>query len=580
MAMWRLGRILFLILGVLGLGVYYLYVDFQGKEKAAEKIDSRRILTLNQGQTVVGLELTNREGEVLELARENGRWSLTKPLHYPADDVIVGGLIAALTTTTWSRNFSVESVNLKEAGLRDPVQRIGVTLSSDASKRRYLFIGEESKAGRMNYAMWGDGTEVLLVHDQFSKALDKNVFSLREKRIFDFFKEDLSSIQLVMGNKDLTLLKQKGQWLRLWREASAGERSKVEALWEQLSGFYVKAFLDQLNPENPDLGLHSPENFVSVTTLKGDRMTLWLGSENKEHEGFYALKEGETAVLLVSKDSLKQVSEIFNSFGDLPVAFPESGVFREKEETAEAPDSQKTELSEVPAEPETDRAGEIGSEERDVVLEPVEKIAAAEETPSDDIVVIPETGREEVEAEDHEIPLEAVREVSIPEKKDQPEPVKAAQSVPEKASLSKEPARKADFKPGQNWLLEIQGLQLKKLGTEVRLLKRDGRWFFEGIEASSPERLHQAVLNFLGYFDGVKLEERVDDSKKPRVPYAITLRFLLPDGSERKYIFYKSRGEILAETSDREGLYRASAEVWDSLERYFGEILTCRNFGA
>jgi len=570
--MWRWGRILFLIFGVLCLGVYYLYVDFEGKEKTAEKIDSKRILTLSEGQTVVGLELTNREGEILELSRENGRWWLVKPIRYPADDLIADGLIAALTTTTWSRSFSVESVNLKEAGLRDPVQRVGVVLNSEGAPKRYLFIGEESKAGRMNYVMWGDGTEVFLVHDQFAKALDKNLFSLRKKRIFDFFKEDLHSIQLVLDNKDLTLVKQGGQWFRVWREASVQNRNQVEGLWQQCEGFYVKAFLDQLNPENPDLGLHSPKSFISITDTKGETTTLWLGAENKENEGFYALKDGEKAVLLIPESARKQVSEAVASFGALPLALSEA----EESQSPEA--GEKDVTAALGAEENPDHREEIEPEERDVVLEPAEEIAPAETSPAQTAVEIPEIGRAETE-EDLAIPLEAVQIPSSGEG-EKPVPAETVQPKPEKPDLEKEPAsRKPSVVTGQNWLAEAQGIQMKKLGTEVRLAKGNG-WSFDGSTASNAEKLNQTVSDFLNYFDGIKLTERVDESKKPRVPYAITIRFLQPDGTERKYVFYKARGEILAEASVQEGLYRVPAEIWDNLERYFGEILTCRNFGA
>lgn len=610
--MWRWGRIFFLMLGVAALGVYYIYVDFQGKEKTAELVESKRILTMPGSTEIIGLKFTNRDGETFEIKKEDGCWWLASPVRYPAEEYIVDGLIAALMKTTWDRRFTSGSIDLGEAGLREPMQRIGISFkNSDGVLERTLLLGEGTKTSHKIYAMWGDEAYVFMVHEQFGRALDKSVFSLRKKKIFESNSDDLYSIQIVIDGEDLTLVAGNNKWYRIWRNSQEVAKEKVDSLWEQLATLYAKEFLDDLNPGNPDLGLSSPKNFITVTKRSGESQTLWVGGENKEKEGVYGLKDGEKSVLLLNDVLFRQVVEGAKSFGGASVQEEAKSVTAglSREAAPEGP----SEKEEIQAEVPDISSGETGEDEvriesaevaagraQEIPLEPVDlkEIGRHEAKPagrSSEIQVKPEMAEKtpgpksaEPALPKKQTSLSDVVEITPGKPADadsKPEPAgevklevrKEKIETPAKVMPEIQKEIKAASGPAKDWAARIRGLSMKKLGTEVNLLKSD-HWRFEAGDVMNPGKLDSVVGELVNCLGGVKWETRVEDSRKPRVPYAITVKVSLTDGGREQFVFYKTRGEILAEASSREGLYSVPAEVWSELERHLGDILTCKNF--
>ncbi len=313
--MWNWKRICFLTVSILALAVYYLYSDFQSKTKREEQVESKKLMVLPEGAEILALTLDNKGKETLELVKEGNQWWLKRPRRYQAEDFIAEGLRTALTATTWERSFPLREVDLEQMGLKSPSQKISVALDIPQKEReiRNLFIGHEAPTGRYIYAMWENGQQVFMLRDQFARSFDKSRYSVRKKRIFSIPAEEIYAVDVALEGKNLTLIKLEEKWhLVSGKESDIADQALAQTFISNLTALYVKEFLDDLNPNNPDLDLSSRKHSITLTDHAGNSYVLWIGSENKEKESFYALKDGEDMVLMLSSEKIKDIPSVFD----------------------------------------------------------------------------------------------------------------------------------------------------------------------------------------------------------------------------------------------------------------------------
>jgi hypothetical protein len=448
--MWNLKRIGFLAAAILGVAVYSVLSERHSETRVEERIESKRLLSLAEGAEVTGLILERKGQDTIELLKEGNSWRLEKPVRYPAEYLIADGLRTALTATTWERSFLKSEVNLEDMGLDQPEIKVGVNLKGGGQDgTRWLLLGKEAPATRSVYAAWEGGDQVYLLFDSFARSFDKTLYSLRQKKIFETAADEIHAVEIRLEGKNFILIRHEKQWRSAAADAEVLDQARVESFVAALSGLYVKEFLDALNPANPDLGLADKKHLIALTQSDGRESTLWIGKENKEKKGFYAMKDGETQVLLVPSNPIREAPAMGNAF---------------REKRAEA---------------------------------------------------------------------------SI-----------------ESRNLGK--------------------VTLKKLGTEVTLINDGGSWRFESTAASSPERLNDTVEALVRFVEEVEFQQPVDDSERPTIPYAITVKLISTDGKTEEFAFYKKGSEILAKSSNEDRFYQVDGRIWTEMDRYFSEVVEFR----
>ncbi len=313
--MWNFKRIAFLGAAILALGFYIHYSDRHSHEASESRIRSRKILLLPDKNQINSLVIEKKGRDPIEVKKEGARWWIEKPFRYEAEDLVVDGLLSALTLTTWERSFSAGDVNLEEMGLDRPDQKITVTLTTSAGlEKKRLLIGREVPTGKYVYARWEESGEVYMLYDQFARSFDKSFYALRKKRIFEIAADEIYAVDVALEGRNFILIKRNGKWQAVAREPVAMELAKVETFLSDLTNLYAKEFLDGMDTKNPDLGLAGHKYAINLTKRDGTSLTLWVGKENKEKEAFYGLKEGEQAVLLIPAQKIKDLPRSVNFF--------------------------------------------------------------------------------------------------------------------------------------------------------------------------------------------------------------------------------------------------------------------------
>lgn len=303
-----------LFLGVLltGLGVYYFVWERPLSLRSRAEAGTVRVLTLVEGDSPSWLMIQNRDSkEMISLKREGGDWHLEFPVSYPAENLLVEGMLSALTYASRLRRLPFEGQQKKEYGFDSPKIKVGIATQKDP-RPRYLLFGESSPVNRAVYAWWeGDG-EYFLIPLELKSSFERTIYSLRQKKVFRSALKEAVWIHLKSREREYRLEKKEGRWFWVLPPL-AGEipADKVSELTSSFETLYVKEFLDGENPFDERFGLDPSTVFIAAGTREGKSERVVLGKPAGGKEAIYSLRDGENVILLVSEEHLKALLQKF-----------------------------------------------------------------------------------------------------------------------------------------------------------------------------------------------------------------------------------------------------------------------------
>ena len=316
---WKRTVVLFVFL--IALALFYFFeiqkghFNFQVFSLSPEP-PALRILNISREETVHELEIRHgEEGDRFVLRRdEGGKWNLEEPIRYPAEPLIVDGLMTLLRLTPRARELPFEESQAEELGFQKPKLTICLAAGGELDKK-CLWIGTDAAIIKGAYAKWQDEDRYFLVDEDFLKAFDKSLYSLRKKQIFNLIGRDISSIQFRSSHFEALIENKGSQWFsKKPAEATLGA-SAVGELLTALSGLYVKEFLDTEPKSDKKYGFHKPKRIIRVTFQDGTEATLIQGAEVGGRAAYYVKMQNEETLFLVSIEKLNQIEDHFRKVG-------------------------------------------------------------------------------------------------------------------------------------------------------------------------------------------------------------------------------------------------------------------------
>src|SRR5580700_3364523 len=197
------------LLAALGVGLY-----FSNKDKAAEAAKPPadappKILALTEGDiTKVTLKKKGADETVLEKA--NGKWQITAPKPYPADQDTASQLVASTANVSGDRVVEDKASNLSAYGLNTPMLEVDIT--GKGGKVSKLKIGDDTPTNSGSYAIVDGDPRVFTVASYVKTGVDKSLNDLRDKRLLRFDQDKLSRVELIAKKQDIEFGRDKDQW--------------------------------------------------------------------------------------------------------------------------------------------------------------------------------------------------------------------------------------------------------------------------------------------------------------------------------------------------------------------------------
>jgi hypothetical protein len=198
-----------LLLAALAVGVY-----FSNKDKAAEAAKPPtdappKILALTDSEiTKVALKKKGADETLLEKA--NGKWQLTAPKPYTADQDASNQLVTSAANITSDRVVEDKVSNPSSYGLDAPALEVDIT--GKGGKVSKLKIGDDTPTNSGAYAMLDGDPRVFTIASFVKTGLDKSVNDLRDKRLLTFDQDKLSRVELLAKKQDIEFGRDKDQW--------------------------------------------------------------------------------------------------------------------------------------------------------------------------------------------------------------------------------------------------------------------------------------------------------------------------------------------------------------------------------
>ncbi|MBI4358281.1 MAG: DUF4340 domain-containing protein [Candidatus Omnitrophica bacterium] len=270
------------------------------------------VLTLADGERVGHLTIqdASRGSEIALFKAQKKNWHMVRPIRYPAESLIVDGLVSLLKLSPRARQLSFEGLGADEFGFDAP--RLRICVSTDrSSKERCLLVGSDAVVAKGAYAKWEDESKYFLVSRDFLNAFDKTLYSLRKKQVFTLLDQEVMSIEFLSREEERFIKSDGKNWsLEKPLKAALGSEA-MNRLLMRLNDLYVKEFLDNENARNPRLGFEPADKRIRVTFRDGSHEMLIQGREAKGKDAYYAKKGDQETVLLISLGKLNKVESAF-----------------------------------------------------------------------------------------------------------------------------------------------------------------------------------------------------------------------------------------------------------------------------
>jgi hypothetical protein len=298
---WQTTAILAVILLALA-SFYYVYEVRLGPEREQAEARKGRVLSAELGDvTEVRIE---RPGETVHVKREAEAWQMLEPVKARGDRSVIDDLVTTAVTAKSDReiNAAPSPESLKDFGLEKPAATVTFTLKD--GKQTGLVLGGKTPTGAWVYARQLETPAVLAIGETVLRDATRPVADYRDKTILAVDRKDVTGLEIATRDDTLVLEQKDGKWVLTEPRGLAADGDTIREFFDKLTGAKVREFVAEAPPSLAMYGLDRPTRLVVHTGKDKDRATrtLLFGRADSEKKGVYAMRHGESSVLLIPDD--------------------------------------------------------------------------------------------------------------------------------------------------------------------------------------------------------------------------------------------------------------------------------------
>jgi hypothetical protein len=296
---WQTTAALAVILAVLA-AFYYVYEVRLGPEREKAEARKGRVFAAEIGD-VTAVEV-KRGAEVLKFQRDGDAWRMLAPVATRADRGAVDELVTSVVAVKADREISGDPASLAEFGLDAP--QAVVTLTLKDGKQIGLQLGGKNPTGVWVYGREAGKSAVLALPDSVARDATRPVADYRDKTVLAFDRGNVTGLDITTPAETLGLQSTDGAWTLTRPSPRPADADVVGDLLEKLGAARVKEFVAEQPASLQAFGLDRPVRVDVHTGRDKDRATktLLIGRADPAKQGIYAMRPGETSVLLLPED--------------------------------------------------------------------------------------------------------------------------------------------------------------------------------------------------------------------------------------------------------------------------------------
>jgi hypothetical protein len=178
--------------------------------------------------SVTELAIKQKGLDPITLKKTDGKWQITEPKTYRADQEAVAGVLSTLSALSADRVVEEKTADRKQYGLAEPVAEVDVGT-------RQLMLGDDTPAGGDVYAAVTGDPRVFTVSSYTKTSLAKSLNDLRDKSLLTLNPDKVSRVELLKKGQDLEFDRTKDGWQILKPTASPADATAVNDLVRTLT---------------------------------------------------------------------------------------------------------------------------------------------------------------------------------------------------------------------------------------------------------------------------------------------------------------------------------------------------------
>jgi Domain of unknown function (DUF4340) len=297
---WQSTAILAVVLLALG-AFYYVYEIRLGPER--EKTEGRkgRVFTAEPAD-VTEVDIKRTDG-VVKLKRDGEAWQILEPVKGRGDRGSIDETVTSVVNARMDREIEAAPKALADFGLDKPAAEITAKLKD--GKSLGLLLGAKSPTGVWVYAREADKPAVFVVGESVLRDTTRPVADFRDKTVLAFDQKDVTGLEIVTRDDTIAVEQADGRWRLTRPRALPADADTIRDFLDKLRGARVKEFVAEAPPSLALFGLDQPVRVAVNTGRDKDRATktLLFGRADSAKKGVYAMRAGESAVLLIPDEA-------------------------------------------------------------------------------------------------------------------------------------------------------------------------------------------------------------------------------------------------------------------------------------
>jgi uncharacterized protein DUF4340 len=313
---WQTTAALAVVLIALG-AFYYVYDVRWAPERETAAAAKGRVFSAEPADVVeIAVE---RPGGTVRFKREADGWQVLEPVRAGGDRGAVDELVTTVVTAKSDREIAAAPASVGEFGLDQPSAK--VTLKLKSGKQLGLTLGAKSPTGAWVYAREADKTPVFVVGDSLLREATRPPADFRDKTLLAFDPKAVTGFEIVTGEGPIAVEGAEGKWKLARPVALDADTDTVREFLTKLQAGRVKEFVAESPPALAAYGLDRPLRVDLFTGKDKDRVTrsVSFGKLDEQKKGVYAMRPGESSVLLVPEDVWKAVPKTVATVRDKTV---------------------------------------------------------------------------------------------------------------------------------------------------------------------------------------------------------------------------------------------------------------------
>jgi hypothetical protein len=286
-------------------GFYYFYEVRGAPDRERAESRKGRVFSAEPAD-VTALEL-KRPDDTVALKRDGDAWRVTAPIAARGNRGTIDETLTTILTAKMDREIDAKPASLADFGLEKPAAQVLLTLKD--GKQVGIDLGAKSPTGVWVYAREHGKPAVFVLSDGVLRETTRPVVDFRDRTILAFERRAVTGVDIVTETDTITVESTGDKWRITRPVALAADAAEMNDLLEKLATAKVKDFVAEAPRSREAYGLERPLRVNVHTGKDKDRAsrTLLVGRVDADKKGVYAMRDGETSVLLLPEEIGKLV---------------------------------------------------------------------------------------------------------------------------------------------------------------------------------------------------------------------------------------------------------------------------------